>query len=734
VSTPDHTSVLILSADPRDQHVIFDSLDECGFEAIYSAQSLEQAREQMDQIPVNLLIADLSLGADEVDLLRQTTDVTYAIALARGKGAAKRIDWDDVPDGFDECVRSPVDPDELWFRLNRLLDDTGLKGSDPPASRRIAVLSSHGDVPDAGLTQLTAAVGRELSLACISVVTRQRDSDILNLMASWTPTGEPESLDEVVAWAPVGEVLNGRPVIYRNSAPRRVKGQKQSLDCLVGLPLRATDGALKGGIFAGAINEPADWETALALMEVVGWRVGDQLEIRRLLKESRVRGLQDSLTLLPNRLLFKDRLAHALNQARRTGEMFALMFVDLDRFKSINDSLGHNVGDDVLLGVAERLRENVRKSDTVARYAGDEFTIIVRHVVQKEDVLRTGEKLIQVLSTPITVEGDQELSITASIGISFFPDDGETAELLLKRADMAMYNAKGTGRNNCQHYVRHEEESHQQRVLLESKLRLAEANDQLRVFYQPQLSTEPEDIVGMEALIRWEHPELGLISPGFFVPLAEESGLIVSMGEWLLRTACNEARSWQEKFGIPLTLGVNLSPMQLRQPELVSIIEDALSTSGLAPSQLDLEVTENLSIKNIPGLRDTLTQLRTMGCSISIDDFGTGQSSLDYLKRFPADRIKIDQTFVRNIGLDPDDEAIVRATIDMAHQLNMEVVAEGVELEEHLEFLCHHDCDQVQGFLFCRPITAELFGRMLAERAKLTASQASGSSKRTRPG
>jgi diguanylate cyclase (GGDEF)-like protein len=466
--------------------------------------------------------------------------------------------------------------------------------------------------------------------------------------------------------------------------------------------------------------QQASVKTVLGGKEIVqladAWKNLEDAFVR---DQGRARGLQDALTGLPNRLLFNDRLESTIQEAHRTGEMFAVVFVDLDRFKNINDSLGHAVGDQVLIAVSKRLRASVRASDTVARYAGDEFTMILRHIVQRDDVMRIAEKIVRAMEAPLQLAGGLELNITASLGLSFYPDDATDAERLLKHADVAMYSAKGMGRNNFQAYVAVPEESHQQRLALESKLRQAEKNGELRVFYQPQIDGVTEDIIGMEALIRWEHPELGMISPGFFIPLAEESGLIVPVGEWILRAACRDTRDWYQRYGLPLRVGVNLSPLQLRQPGFVERVASVLEETGLDPRQLDLEVTESISMKSIPGLLETLHGLRGLGCSISIDDFGTGQSSLDYIKRFPADRIKIDQAFVRNIGVDPDDEAIVRATISMAHNLNRQVVAEGVEIEQHLEFLREQGCEVLQGFLFCRPVPPATFENLLKERARV---------------
>jgi diguanylate cyclase (GGDEF)-like protein/PAS domain S-box-containing protein len=490
-------------------------------------------------------------------------------------------------------------------------------------------------------------------------------------------------------------------------------------ETFIGLPLRDERRNTLGAMLI-ARRKPLVADTLVVdTLRTLAARLAADLELRRAREQGRAQGLQDTLTGMPNRLLFNDRLETTIKEAHRTGEQFSVLFVDLDRFKSINDSLGHGIGDEVLIGVGKRLRGAVRASDTVARYAGDEFTMILRHIIQRDDVMRIAEKIVRVMEVPLTLSDGSELHITASIGVSFYPDDAASAERLLKHADVAMYSAKGMGRNNFQTYVAVPEESHQQRLALESKLRNAEKNGELRVYYQPQVETQSEDIAGMEALIRWEHPELGMISPAFFIPLAEENGLIIPIGEWVLRTACADARRWQTRFGMNLRVGVNLSALQLRQPTLVDLVAGVLRDTGLEADLLDLEVTESISVKSIPNLLETLQGLRDLGCHISIDDFGTGQSSLDYIKRFPADRIKVDQTFVRNIGVDPDDEAIVRATIGMAHNLNRAVVAEGVEIEEHLEFLRTEGCEELQGYLFCRPLPAASFENLLAERERI---------------
>ncbi|MBX3699992.1 MAG: EAL domain-containing protein [Dokdonella sp.] len=495
--------------------------------------------------------------------------------------------------------------------------------------------------------------------------------------------------------------------------------RERRFECVLGVPVRGERQDCVGALLM-ARRDPMTVDMAvLAGLRLFGHALGAEFELRRAREQGRSDGLRDPLTGLPNRLLFNDRLNSAIAEAHRGSEMLAVIFVDVDRFKTINDSLGHAVGDQVLVAVARRLKATVRGTDTVARYAGDEFTLILRHIVQRDDVMRIAEKIVRAMEVPLQLADGLELSITTSLGVSFYPDDATDAERLLKQADVAMYSAKGMGRNNFQAYVAVSEESHRQRLALEAKLRQAERNGELRVFFQPQVDALSEDIVGMEALLRWEHPELGMISPGFFVPLAEETGLIISIGEWVLQAACREARRWQQEYGVRLRLGVNLSPLQLRQPTLVRTVESVLQQTGLEARMLDLEVTESISAKSIPNLITTLNGLRELGCGVSLDDFGTGQSSLDYIKRFPADSIKIDQAFVRNIGLDPDDEAIVRATLSMAHDLNCKVVAEGVETEEHFQFLRNEGCDVLQGFLFCRPLSVASFDNLLKERARL---------------
>ncbi len=515
-------------------------------------------------------------------------------------------------------------------------------------------------------------------------------------------------------------VLGGKSFLYRTDATRLTPMDPLLLQLdlmgFAGLPLYDERHGVIGAMLAGsrrgfgemAIIEPVLRGAASCFAQI--------LELKRARAQAHADSLIDGLTGLPNRLLFNDRLDTILNEATRRGECFAVLFVDLDRFKAINDTYGHGGGDEVLRAVAQRLCGSVRASDTVARYAGDEFILVLRHIVKNNDISRVAEKIVQVMGTPLRLDGGDSLQVSVSMGLSFFPDDANDAETLLRHADEAMHAAKRQGRNTFKIYEMSPEYAKQHGTVLRSRLRHAQGNGELRVVYQPQVNTASEDIVGMEALLRWEHPELGMISPAVFIPLAEETGLIVSIGEWIMRTACLQAQEWELRYGLRLRLGVNLSAVQLIEPNLVDTVATVLHETGLDPTLLELEITESISIKIAPNLIENLNALHRLGCHIAIDDFGTGAASLDYLRRLPADRIKIDQSFVRNIGVDPDDEAIVRATIDMAHRLKRAVVAEGVETEQHFEFLREHQCDELQGYLFCRPQSASNFDIMLAER------------------
>ncbi|MDQ3281311.1 MAG: PAS domain S-box protein [Acidobacteriota bacterium] len=416
----------------------------------------------------------------------------------------------------------------------------------------------------------------------------------------------------------------------------------------------------------------------------------------------------DALTNLPNRLLFKDRLTVALSHAQRDGSYLAVLFLDLDRFKVINDSLGHNIGDQLLQAVSKRVQACVRESDTVARLGGDEFTVLLPRLHRSEDAAPIAMKIIEAIRYPFHIEG-REFFITTSIGISLFPEDGVDAETLIKNADTAMYQAKEVGRDNYQLFNALVNAKALQRIALEHGLRRALPNDEFRVHYQPIFDLRSGRITGMEALLRWTHPQLGPIPPATFIPLAEATGIMIPIGEWALREACRQAKEWHEAGHRSLSLAVNLSVTQLQQADLVDRVRTILAESGLPPRLLELEITESSAMQSPETSIRTLYDLKKLGLRISLDDFGTGHSSLSYLKRFPIDTLKIDQSFVRDIISDPDTAAIVTAIIAMAHSLRLKVIAEGVEFTEQANFLRKHGCDQMQGYLITPPVPSNEF-------------------------
>ena len=435
----------------------------------------------------------------------------------------------------------------------------------------------------------------------------------------------------------------------------------------------------------------------------------------------------DSLTHLPNRRLFKERLESVLASARRHKRLVATLFMDLDHFKRINDTLGHSAGDKLLQEVAERLRCRIRPTDAIARgdprepdeplarLGGDEFVLSIIDITRGEDAARVALRILEVLKDHFVLEG-HEVFITASIGISVYPSDGEDVEALLKNADTAMYHAKSAGRNRYQFYDGSMNSSASHRLSMETGLRRAIERDELVLHYQPQFDVRDGSIVGAEALVRWKHPELGLVPPADFIPLAEETGLIVPIGGWVLCKAFHQSRAWhRDGFG-SLRIAVNLSGHQL-QPRFVRMLEELIRTAGFNPSFLELEITESVFMQRAEETIGMLNDLKSMGLRISIDDFGTGYSSLSYLKRFPVDTLKIDRSFVRDVATHPDDAAITVAIIAMARSLELETIAEGVETREQLVFLQQQGCSLMQGFLLGRPVPAEEFTRALRKNA-----------------
>jgi diguanylate cyclase (GGDEF)-like protein/PAS domain S-box-containing protein len=420
----------------------------------------------------------------------------------------------------------------------------------------------------------------------------------------------------------------------------------------------------------------------------------------------------DSLTELPNRLLMNDRLVKALVLSNRHRRKLAVLFVDLDRFKHINDSLGHVVGDRLLQSAANRLTTCVRSSDTASRQGGDEFVILLWEIRHAQDAAVAAENILRTLRKPHHID-HHELHITASIGIATYPDDGEDADTLLNNADVAMYHAKESGRDNYQFFQPRMNEGANERQALERDLHQALERRELSLCYQPTIDLFTREIIGVEALIRWDHPKHGLVPPVQFIAIAEECGLIVPIGRWVLREACRQARAWQVA-GLPgVYIAVNISSVELRAPSFTSVVRAILAETRLEPRYLELELTETFLMQDSSSTADVLNELKDIGVRLALDDFGTGYSSLSYLKRFPIDALKIDRSFIHDLATDADDASIVTAVIGMGENLHMRVVAEGVETREQLEMLRRHGCPQGQGFYFCRPVSALEIGHLL---------------------
>ena len=431
----------------------------------------------------------------------------------------------------------------------------------------------------------------------------------------------------------------------------------------------------------------------------------------------------DSLTGIPNRMLLGDRLSQACLDAERKGHLVALLFIDVDRFKQINDSLGHAFGDSVLQAVVSRLKQSARKSDTVARIGGDEFLLLMEDT-SPGDADLVARRMVDSMRAPVELMG-HSLVVTVSVGIAIYPtDDGDISRLLAK-ADAAMYAAKASGRNGFCAYTADGANFNPTTLSLENELRRGIERDELRLLFQPQVDLQSEEISGVEALVRWEHPSRGLLAPIEFITLAEESGLIVQLGEWVLREACCRLAEWCAQGKRPLRMSINISAVQFRQNDFLAILESALQDSGVDPCLIELELTESVLMHNFDDVLNTLWQIKALGISLAIDDFGTGYSSLNYLRRFPIDRLKIDQSFVRDIEHTPANESITRAIIALANSLSLDIVAEGIEKIEEKELLERLGCPQGQGYYFSRPVAGERILASLAEAASSPNEQAS---------
>jgi diguanylate cyclase (GGDEF)-like protein/PAS domain S-box-containing protein len=493
---------------------------------------------------------------------------------------------------------------------------------------------------------------------------------------------------ELGVWANAGDRWRMAETLTREGSLRDMASQ-----------LKTRLGEVRDVLISAEIIELEHEKCILALSHDITERRRAEAQITRL-------AYHDALTGLPNRVLFKDRLAQAIARAERQERVLAVLFLDLDHFKIVNDTLGHSAGDQLLQQVAERLSGELRKDDTVARAAGDEFTVLLAEISQPEDASRMAQKLLHSLSRPLLVSG-HELFVTASIGVALFPADGHNGETLLQSADAAMYRAKEIGRSNYQLCTPGMNDRALERMAIENGLRLGLARGEFSLHYQPFIEAASGRIVGTEALVRWNHPEKGLLEADAFIPVAEASRLVVPLGEWVLRTACRQLMAWQAAGAGPLRMAVNLSARQFQQQDLPAVVRRILEETQVAPACLELEITETVAMHNVEWTAGVLRSLREMGVAIAIDDFGIGQSSLSYLRDFSISTLKIDRSFIRDVLSDPDDAAIVRVVIALAHGLRLKVIAEGVETQAQLDFLKQAGCHELQGYVFGRPCPAQ---------------------------
>ena len=459
------------------------------------------------------------------------------------------------------------------------------------------------------------------------------------------------------------------------------------------------------------LNSPTQSSIKNGRFFFVGF-IRDVSERKRAEETIRYQAYHDLLTGLPNRVMFSDRVGHEIAQMQRIRKKLGVLFLDIDQFKNINDSLGHAAGDVLIRDVADRLQSCTREFDTVARFSGDEFSILLPLITRVEDASQTAEKIIGAFKEPFIIDG-HELHVTASMGIALSPEDGNNVETLLKNAEIAMFHAKERGRNNFQFYNPAINIRTLERILLANSLRRAVDRGELVVHYQPQRNLKTGKITGAEALVRWNHPDLGLLQPMQFIPLAEEIGLISEIDQWVLRRACEQLKAWEAAGQGPLFITTNLSARQFQQPELAKIISDVLKETQLNPEHLGIEITETVAMQDTELTARNMSSLNAMGVRFLIDDFGTGYSSLSYLKKLPIYKLKIDQSFITYLDKDSDYQAIIDAIIAMAHILKVKVVAEGVETEDQMSFLSSRDCDEMQGYLFSKPVPAGEFEDLL---------------------
>jgi diguanylate cyclase (GGDEF)-like protein/PAS domain S-box-containing protein len=685
--------MLLIEDNPGDARLIREMLREFGAAAtdLVHVQTLSEAEAYLEELPVDVIVLDLGLSdADGLD------------AVSRARAAAPRVPLVVVTGRDDEALATQA------FRVGA--QDYLIKGQ---IEARGLLRTIRYAIERKGLEEALLAERERAQITLDSIGDGVACTDqagritFLNIQAEkLTGWSRQEAMDQPVET--VIRILDGnsrRPVALPTLAAMvRDRTVLLPANCL----LQRRDGT----------EVPVE-DSVAPIHDRLGRQTGTVIVFRdvsgaRTMASQMAHAAQhDFLTGLPNRMLLHDRVSHAIALAARHKQQVALLFLDLDGFKHINDSLGHSVGDGLLRSVANRLLDCVRASDTISRQGGDEFVVLLSSVEQAEDAAITARRMLHAVAQPHTVD-QHELHITTSIGVATFPDDGPDTETLIKNADTAMYQTKESGSNSYRFFKPAMNLRAVERQSIEEGLRRALERNEFLVHYQPKYCLRSGTITGAEALIRWTHPIRGPVSPAQFVPIAEDCGLIVPIGAWVMREACRQARQWVDEGLRPTTMAVNVSAREFREEDFVDGLLAILSESGLDPRCLELELTESVLMKRADLAASILTSVRIAGVKVAIDDFGTGYSSLSYLQKFPVDALKIDQSFIRQISAVGDNTAIVTAVIAMARSLELKVVAEGVEKLEQLDFLRAHQCDEAQGYYFSRPIPAAQFAHLLA--------------------
>jgi len=686
--------------------------------------NIERHKAQEALIPLKKAVDIMQIGVTITDMQKNILYTNIADARMHGYDVAELIGRD-VRIFAPASYHKDIMPEDVQSMTNWIRESVNCRkdGSVFPVRVTSDIVSDVKDGTRSGIAIVTT---------CEDITEWKRSVEVLHLRQRVI---ESSSNGIMITDAS----LSGNPIVYVNPAFERITGYEthealgRSMHFLLGEDReriefteihealheqREGNAVLRnyrqdGSMFWNDLSvSPVLDETGRVAHFV--WVINDVTEREEHEKLLEHQANHDALTGLPNRNLLADRITQSLAHARRYNLQVAVLFIDLDNFKFVNDSLGHALGDRMLIIQADRLHKSTRSGDTVARYGGDEFVVVVSNLEKSEDAALVAHNIQELVSRPFTIDG-HEYGITCSIGISMYPKDGHNVGSLLKNADAAMYRAKEQSRNSYQFYTSEMNDRMVERMVVERHLRRALEMGQLEVYYQPQVELANGRIVGAEALLRWHSPELGLVPPGRFIPLAEDTGLIIPIGEWVLKTCCEQNKAWQDAGLPPLTIAVNLSGRQLQKKGLADVIAGILRETGLEARFLELEIVESTVMRDVDSAVAIMKELKGLGIHLAMDDFGTGYSSLSYLKRFPFDKLKIDLSFVRDIMTDPESAAIARAIIAMAHNLSLRAIAEGVEAEEQLEYLRLHGCDEIQGYYVSPPVSALDFELLLRE-------------------